>query len=122
MLTALLETNRLYRSGLLIQSDATVSSALAQYRVGKVPFAAVLEALSGYLTDLVGFYESVAAAQRIDIAQHEVSLDPVSGPALGGIGGASMSGSGGMGSASTRAGSRGIHLVGHAEDVARRTS
>lgn len=105
MLTALLETNRLYRSGLLIQSDATVSSAMAQYTVGKVPFASVLEALSGYLTDLVGFYESVAAAQRIDIAQHEVSLDPVSGPALGGIGGASMSGSSGMGSAPTRAGS-----------------
>lgn len=105
MLTALLETNRLYRSGVLIQSEATVSSAMAQYKVGKVPFAAVLEALSGYLTDLVGFYESVVAAQRIDIAQHELSLDPVSGPALGGPGGASMSGSSGMGAASTRSGS-----------------
>ncbi|MBK8324877.1 MAG: TolC family protein [Betaproteobacteria bacterium] len=105
MLTALLQTNRLYRSGVLIQSDATVSSAMAQYKVGKVPFAAVLEALSGYLTDLVGFYESVVAAQRIDIAQHEVSLDPVSGPALGGVGGASMSGSSGMGTASARTGS-----------------
>lgn len=105
MLTALLETNRLYRSGVLIQSEATVSSALAQYQVGKVPFASVLEALRGYLTDLVGFYESVAAAQRIAIAQHELSLDPVSGPALGGSGGASMSSSSGMGAAPTRTGS-----------------
>ena len=105
MLTALLETNRLYRSGVLIQSEATVSSAMPQYKVGKVPFASVLEALSGYLSDLVGFYESVAATQRIDIAQRELSLDPVSGPALGGIGGASVPGSGGMGAASAPAGS-----------------
>ena len=96
MLGALLETNRLYRTGVLIQSDATVASAMAQYKVGRVPFAAVLEALNGYLTDLVGFYESVAATQRIDIAQRELSLDPVSGPALGGLGGGSMPGSSGM--------------------------
>lgn len=105
MLTALLQTNRLYRSGVLIQSEATVSSAMAQYKVGKVPFASVLEALSGYLTDLVGYYESVAAAQRIDIAQHEISLDPVSGPAVGGVGSTSMPGSGGMGAAAAPTGS-----------------
>lgn len=105
MLTALRETNRLYRSGVLIQSDATVSSAVAQYKVGRVPFASVLEALRGYLGDLVGFYESVAAIQRIDIAQRELSLDPVAGPALGGLGGASMPGSSGMGAASAPAGS-----------------
>jgi len=105
MLTALLETNRLYRSGVLIQSEATVSSAMAQYKVGRVPFASVLEALSGYLGDLVGFYESVAATQRIDIAQRELSLDAVAGPALSGLGGASMPGSGGMGAASAPAGS-----------------
>ena len=105
MLTALLETNRLYRSGVLIQSDATVSSAMAQYKVGRVPFASVLEALSGYLSDLVGFYESVAATQRIDIAQRELSLDSVAGQALGGLGGASMPGSSGMGAASAPAGS-----------------
>lgn len=105
MLTALLETNHLYRTGVLIQSEATVASAMAQYKVGRVPFAAVLEALSGYLTDLVGFYESVAATQRIDIAQRELSLDPVAGPSLGGPGGASMPGSSGMGAASAPAGS-----------------
>lgn len=103
MLTALIETNRLYRSGVLIQSDATVSSSLAQYKVGRVPFAAVLEALTGYLADLVSFYESVAAAQRIDIAQRELSLEPVAGSALGG--GAAMPGSSGMGAPSAPAGS-----------------
>ena len=105
MLAALIETNRLYRSGVLIQSDATVSSAMAQYQVGRVPFASVLEALNGYLTDLVGFYESVAASQRIDIAQRELSLDPVAGPVIGGLGGTSMPGTGGMGATPAPAGS-----------------
>ena len=103
MLLALLETNHLYRSGLLVQSEATVSSAMGQYQVGRAPFASVLEALSGYLADLVGFYESVAAIQRIDIAQREMSLDPVAGPGLGGLGGAAMPGTGGMGGASAPA-------------------
>jgi outer membrane protein, heavy metal efflux system len=105
ILTALLQTNRVYRSGVLIQSEATVSSAMAQYRVGRVPFASVLEALSGFQADLVGFYESVAATQRIDIAQREFSLDPVAGPVFGGLGGATMPGSSGMGSASSPVGS-----------------
>ncbi len=105
MLTALLETNRLYRSGVLIQSQATVSSAMAQYSVGRVPFASVLDALSGYLADLVGFYESVGATLRVEIAQRELSLDPVPGPALGVLGGASMPGRSGMGAASAPAGS-----------------
>ncbi len=104
VLGALLETNRLYRAGVLIQSEATVSSAMAQYQVGRVPFASVLEALGGYLADLGGYYESVAAAQRIDIAQRELSLDPVAAPALGGLGGGAMPGSGGMAAPSARAG------------------
>jgi cobalt-zinc-cadmium efflux system outer membrane protein len=102
MLAALIETNRLYRSGVLIQSEATVSSAMAQFQVGRVPFASVLEALNGYLSDLVGYYESVAAIQRIDIAQRELSLEPVAGPALGGAGGASVPASGGMSAAPGR--------------------
>ena len=104
MLSALLETNHLYRSSVLIQSEATVSSAMAQYRVGRVPFTAVLEALRGNFADLAGYYESVAAAQRIDIAQRELSLDPVAGPALGGLGGASMPGGSGAGAAPSPSG------------------
>jgi hypothetical protein len=77
VLRALVETNRLFRSGLLVQSEATVQSTLAQYQVGRVTFASVLEALSGYLADENGYLESVAAAQRIAIASRENSLDPV---------------------------------------------
>lgn len=95
LLSALIETNRLYRAGVLIQSEATVSSAMAQYQVGRVPFASVLEALRGYLSDELGFFGSVAAAQRIDIATRELSLEAIAGSALGGLGGGTMPGSGG---------------------------
>lgn len=97
LLSALLETNRLYRSGLLVQSGATVQSTLAQFRVGQVSFASVLEALSGHLADLEGFLDSVAAAQALAIAEREASLSLVSAPAAGGGGSARVPGSGGMG-------------------------
>lgn len=104
MLGAALETNRLYRAGLLIQSEATVTSAMAQYQVGRVPFAAVLEALSGFYTDQLGYFGSVAAAQRIDIAQRELSLDPVEAPAIG-FGGGAMSSGGGASASPSSSGS-----------------
>jgi len=103
LLAAQLETNRLYRSGLLVQSEATVSSAMAQYQVGRVPFAAVLEALGGFLADLTGYHESIAAARRLDIAQRELSLDPVPGAPGGGISAPSMPGGGAMGPAAAPA-------------------
>lgn len=104
MLAAQLETNRLYRTGLLVQSEATVSSAMAQYQVGRVPFASVLEALGGHFADLVGYYESIAAAQRLDIAQRELSLDPVPGAAAGGFAAPSMPGGGATGAPAPAAG------------------
>jgi outer membrane protein TolC len=106
-LEALLESNRLYRSGLLVQSEATVKSTLAQYQVGRVTFASVLEALGGYLGDMNGFLESVVAAQRIAVAQREISLDPPEGPAAGGMGAPAMPGAGATATAATakRAGS-----------------
>lgn len=94
VLHALVEANQLYRSGLLVQSDATVSSTMAQYQVGRVAFASVLEALAGYLADTNGFLDSIAAAQRIDIAEREISLDAPGGPAAGGMGGSAMPGAG----------------------------
>jgi outer membrane protein TolC len=103
LLDALLESNRLYRSGLLVQSEATVSSTMAQYGVGRVTFASVLEALSGYLNDVNGFLESVVAAQRIAIAQKEVSLELVAG-APPGMGGASIPGTGSRGAAAASTG------------------
>jgi outer membrane protein, heavy metal efflux system len=74
-LQSLLESNRLFRSGLLIQSEATVTSTLAQYQVGAVGFASVLEALVGYVADQNGYLDSLAAAQQIAIAERAVSLE-----------------------------------------------
>lgn len=76
VLAALVAANRLYRSELLARSEATVVSTQAQYQVGRVSFASVLEALAGYLADRNGYLESVAAAQRIAIAEREISLLP----------------------------------------------
>lgn len=87
-LGALLETIRIYRGGLLVQSKATVDSTLAQYRVGRVTFASVLEANAGLLNDEEGFLSTLSDAYRIAIAAYEVSLAPV------------PSGGGGMGSTS----------------------
>ena len=74
-----LRQNRLFRQGLLVQSDATVESTLAQYQVGRVTFASVLKALSGYVGDQAGYLEAAAQAQRIAIAQRELSLEPSPG-------------------------------------------
>jgi outer membrane protein TolC len=88
LLGALLQSNKLYRSGLLVQSEATVSSTMTQYRVGRVTFASVLEVLAGYVNDVDGFLESVALAQRLAIAEREVSLDTIAGPGAAMAGGA----------------------------------
>jgi outer membrane protein TolC len=96
---ALLDTIRLYREGLLVQSRATTQSTLSQYRVGKVTFASVLEANAGYIADEESFLSAVADAQRIAIAANEVSLDPVGVVGAGSSGGAmpGAGASGGMG-------------------------
>jgi cobalt-zinc-cadmium efflux system outer membrane protein len=96
-LAALNATNGLYRSGLLVQSEATVTSTLAQYQVGRVTFASVLEALGGYVADVGGFLDSVAAAQRLAIASREVSLDASPGAPMGGGGALGFPGAGGAG-------------------------
>jgi outer membrane protein TolC len=95
-LGALLDTIQLYREGLLVQSEATVDSTLAQYRVGKVTFASVLDANAGYLNDEDGFLAAVADAQRLAISAAELSLDPV-GIALAGAGAGRMPGVGAAG-------------------------
>jgi cobalt-zinc-cadmium efflux system outer membrane protein len=78
-LRVVLESNHLYRTGLLVQSEATVKSTLVQYQVGRVTFASVLEALSGYLADVNGYLESIAAGQRLAIALRELSLEAPAG-------------------------------------------
>lgn len=107
---AVVETARLFREGLLVQSRATAESTLAQYRVGKVTFASVLEANAGYIGDEEGFLAALADAQRIAIDAAEVSLDPIGVPgaggamATGGMPGAGASGGGGGGVASAAPG------------------
>jgi cobalt-zinc-cadmium efflux system outer membrane protein len=97
-LSTVLDTIRLYREGLLVQSEATAESTLAQYRVGKVTFASVLEANAGYINDQESFLSAIADAQRIAIAGAEVSLDPVGAPGGGGaLGATAIPGAGATG-------------------------
>jgi len=83
-LSALNRTNQHYRTQILVLSAASARSTLAQYEVARVPFAAVLDALSGYVSDRAGYLGSIADAQLVAIAQLEVSLEPVPSMAGGG--------------------------------------
>jgi len=92
LLAALNRTNDHYRRQVLVLSVAAARSTLVQYEVGRVPFASVLEALSGYVGDRASSLASLADAQLVAIAQRELNLDPM--PAIGGgMGGAAMPGS-----------------------------
>jgi cobalt-zinc-cadmium efflux system outer membrane protein len=82
-LAALLESIRLYKDGLLVQSEATADSTLAQYEVGRVTFASVLEANAGLIADQDGYLQALAQAQRLAIDSLEVSLAPVSSASAG---------------------------------------
>ena len=96
VLAASLRTLEIYRSGLLVQSDAAVRSTLAQYQVGKVTFPSVLEVLRGLVGDEGGYLDALAEAQRIAIEDREVSLAPPAG--LGGsLASGSVPGAGSMG-------------------------
>lgn len=74
-MAATLETVRLYREGLLVQSETTAQSTLAQYSVGKVTFASVLEANAGLIADEDGALAAAAQAHRLEIDGAEVSLE-----------------------------------------------
>ena len=82
-LSALNRANQQYRKQVLVLSLATVRSTSTQYEVGRLPFAAVLEALNGYVEDKTSYLGSIADAQLAAIAQEELSLDPVPGTAGG---------------------------------------
>lgn len=106
----------IYRSGLLIQSEATVASTLAQYRVGKVAMTSVLDAMAGYLGDMDGYLVAIAAAQRLAIAEREISLaDAGAEPgALAGSGSAGDSAGSGMRPAAGAASDQGAGRAGSA--------
>jgi hypothetical protein len=101
-LANLLESATLYREGLLIQSQATADSTLSQYRVGRVTFASVLEAIAGVINDEDGYLQTVAAAERLAIAAGEVSLDPAGGGG-GGLSSGAVPGAGATAGSGVRA-------------------
>jgi cobalt-zinc-cadmium efflux system outer membrane protein len=81
-LGAAVRTAELYRTRLLVQSEAAVQSAVAQYQVGKVPFAAVLEALAGLSADRSGYLATLATGLELVIDQRALSLEsPAAAPA-----------------------------------------
>jgi outer membrane protein TolC len=85
---AAVDTIRLYRGGLLVQSEATADSTLRQYEVGRVTFASVLEANAVLVSDQEGYLQALAQAQELAIGAAEVNL--VSVPRVGSGSGASM--------------------------------
>jgi outer membrane protein TolC len=104
-LEALLETVKLYRDGLLVQSQATAESTLAQYRVGRVTFASVLDANAGYVADQEGLLFALADAIGLGISDREVSLTTGGSLAGAGASGTSVPGAGAV--ASGTGGARG---------------
>lgn len=85
-LDAALGTIRIYRDGLLVQSEASFHATLAQYEAGRMPFLSVLETLNGWVADRGGLLQAVAQAKAIEIAQEEINLSgtpPISAQALG---------------------------------------
>jgi len=84
---------RLYREGLLAQSEGSFRATLAQYEAGLVPFLAVLEALNGWISDRTGYLLTQARAQAVLIASAELQLGPT--PPIGAaMPGASVGGAG----------------------------
>ena len=93
---------RLYREGLLIQSEGAFKASLAQYETGKAPFTSVLETLNGWIADQSGLLQTQAQAQSIVIAQEELTLGPVTPIGVTGLSASPM----GSGASVSSAGSR----------------
>lgn len=87
-----------YQDRLLADAQATADATLTQYRIGKVPFASVLEATSATIALVDASYAVLVDAWKLAIAQDESSLAEVSvnggamGSAVPGAGGGGMSG------------------------------
>lgn len=86
--TTLVRAIDVYDRGLLVESEATATSTLNQYTVGKVSFASVLEANAGLNADHESYLTAVAGAHRILIDEAEVSLGATAMPSAAGGGGA----------------------------------
>ena len=91
-LEAALAALRLYREGLLIQSEGTFRASLAQYQAGRAPFTAVLESLDAWIADQSGLLQAQAEAQAIAIAQEALTLGAVTPIGATGLSSTSMAG------------------------------
>ncbi len=93
---------RIYREGLLVQSEATFQSAMAQYEAGKIPFLSVLEALNGWVSDRSSYLSVLAQAQAQQIALRSYDLGPAPAITAASLGSPSLAlGAGATSSAST---------------------
>jgi outer membrane protein TolC len=103
-LDASLQVIRLYRAGLLVQSESTFRATLGQYGVGRVPFLSVLEALNGWISDQSGLIQAQAQAQATRIALVELNLGPTPGIGASALPGSSMGSAPGGGAAPAKSG------------------
>jgi outer membrane protein TolC len=89
-LDATMEVVRLYREGLLVQSESSFRASLAQYEAGRGAFLAVLESLNGWTADRSGLLQALAQAHALAIAQEEFNLQGTPGITVAGLGTGSM--------------------------------
>ncbi len=83
----------LYADGLIPQARLSYEAAIANYQAGKVPFLAVLEALSTLYRDRTDYLGVLAAHERIKASIAEASLEATSEmPPGGGEGMGSLAG------------------------------
>ena len=94
----------LYGEGIVPQDRMSVEAALANYQTGKLPFIAVLEALTTLYNDRATHLRLLANHEQTLASLEEASLDPTSGMVSGAggmaVGGSSLSMAGSSGGAS----------------------
>ena len=90
----------LYGDGVIPQDRMSVDAAIANYQTGKVPFIAVLEALTTLYNDRATHLGLLANQERIRASLQEASLEETSGMSsagaagMGAVGGSSLTMSG----------------------------
>lgn len=84
------KTAALYADGVIPQDRLSFESALANYQTGRLPFIAVLEALTTLYSDRAAHLEVLTNHERILASLEEASLEETSG--MSGAGSAGMSG------------------------------
>ena len=115
-LHATAQVAELYAGGIVPQDRMSMESAVANYQTGKVPFIAVLEALTSLYNDRVTQLGLLANHERIRASLEEASLEETSSMSSAGasgmpaVGGSSlgMAGGGGGAAAAGSSGSKGM--------------